>query len=86
MDSSGSDYDTLTGIITILDEIREEGFHLGLFCFPATETRCDARMQDSLKMIAGMMTSNVFDHIILVITQVNKLKTEYGSVQMDRIK
>lgn len=86
MDSSGNDYDTLNGIITILEEIKEEGFHLGLFCFPATELRCDARMQDSLKMIAGMMTSNVFDHIILVITQVNKLKEDYGSQQKQRIK
>ena len=41
MDSSGSDGDTLVGIMALLEQIKEEGFHLGLFCFPATQNRCD---------------------------------------------
>jgi len=68
MDSSGTDNNTLEAIMSMLDSIKDNGFHIGLFCFSATETRCDGGILQALQMIQGLMTSDVLKHIVLVIT------------------
>jgi GTP1/Obg family GTP-binding protein len=37
MDSSGTDNNTLEAILDMLENIKDKGFHIGLFCFSATE-------------------------------------------------
>ncbi len=41
LDTTGSDFKTLEAIMTLLEEIKDKGFHLALFCFQATNMRCD---------------------------------------------
>lgn len=48
MDSVGSDDGTIAAIMTILGEIQDKGFCIGLFCFAATETRCDRSVKEAL--------------------------------------
>jgi predicted GTPase len=79
MDSTGQDNNTVDAIMEMLETVSEEGIHLGIFCFAATETRCDGGIVQALTLIHQLMSREVFQHMVLCITQVNKLRDEFGS-------
>jgi hypothetical protein len=51
MDSTGTDVGTIHGIYDILEKIKGDGFHLGLFCFSAGEIRCDGGIHQALTLL-----------------------------------
>lgn len=42
MDSSGNDKNTIERIMSMLENLRDDGFHIGLLCISATDDTIDS--------------------------------------------
>lgn len=67
-EGSGADNNTLEAILEILSQIRDQGFHMGLFCYSAIETLFEDGIISALQLIKGLMSESALKHIFLVIT------------------